>query len=80
MRPGLVFIGLFAMLIAVYALLSDSIGAGPTFLLQAVIVVVLLIAALWLRRTAASRRASAQPDTDNDGSGEQEPPNAEDAS
>ena len=49
MRPGLVFITLFAILMAVYFALVDTLGTLPTFALQAGIVVVILIAALWLR-------------------------------
>jgi hypothetical protein len=50
MRPGLVFVGLFAVLIAVYALLQDSLGSTATFLLQAAIVVVILAGAIWYRQ------------------------------
>jgi hypothetical protein len=51
MRPGLVFVGLFAILIAIYALLLDSLGALGTFLLQASLILVVLAAATWFRYT-----------------------------
>jgi hypothetical protein len=50
MRPGVIFVGLFALLIAVYALLASTLGTVLTFLLQAAIVLVLLAAAVWFRR------------------------------
>jgi L-lactate permease len=50
MRPGVVFVGLFALLITVYALLASTLGTVLTFLLQAAIVLVLLAAAVWFRR------------------------------
>ena len=50
MRPGLVFVGLFAVLIVVYALLQDTLGSTATFLLQSAIVIVILGAAAWFRR------------------------------
>ncbi|MCE2469837.1 MAG: hypothetical protein J4F32_04880 [Dehalococcoidia bacterium] len=50
MRPGLVFLGLFAALMLLYLLLSGVIGAGPTFLLQGVLVAVLLAVVLRRRR------------------------------
>ena len=50
MRPGVIFVGLFALLIAVYALLASTLGTILTFLLQAAIVLVLLAAAIWFRR------------------------------
>ena len=49
MRPGLVFISLFAVLVLVYALLRDSLGPFVTFLLQAALVVVVLAGAAWFR-------------------------------
>jgi O-antigen ligase len=49
MRPGLVFVGLFAVLILVYVLLLDSLGTLGTFLLQAAIVLVVLAGATWFR-------------------------------
>jgi hypothetical protein len=51
MRPSLVFVGLFAVLIVVYALLRDSLGSSLIFALQAAIVVVLLAGAIWFRRS-----------------------------
>ncbi|MEX2599397.1 MAG: hypothetical protein WD533_07045 [Dehalococcoidia bacterium] len=55
MRPGLVFVGLFALLIGIYAVLADTLGTLPTFLLQAVIVVVILTGAIWLRSRTAKQ-------------------------
>ena len=55
MRPGLVFVGLFAVLIAVYALLQDSLGSTVTFLLQAAIVLVILAATIWFRQIRTRR-------------------------
>ena len=59
MRPGVIFVGLFAVLIAVYAFLASTLGTVLTFLLQAAIVLVLLAAAVWFRklRTAQVRHA-----------------------
>lgn len=50
MRPGLVFIGLFALLMAVYFSLQSMLGAIMTVVLQAAIVLALLGSALWLRK------------------------------
>jgi len=50
MRPGLVFIGLFAVLIGVYLLLEGTLGSLATLLLQGAIVVVILAAATWYRQ------------------------------
>ena len=50
MRPGLVFVGLFAALMLLYFLLSGVIGAGPTFVAQGALVAVALAVALRLRR------------------------------
>lgn len=49
MRLGLVFVGLFAVLIMVYVLLIDSLGTIGTFLLQAALVLVVLAGAIWFR-------------------------------
>ena len=49
MRPGLLFVGLFAVLILVYVLLIDSLGTLGTFLLQAALVMMLLAGAIWFR-------------------------------
>lgn len=56
MRPGLVFVGLFAVLMVVYFLLKDSLGVLPTFFLQAAIVIVILVGAVWYR-FAGKRKA-----------------------
>lgn len=50
MRPGLVFIGLFAMLMVVYFSLQGTLGTVATVALQVVIVLTLLGSALWLRK------------------------------
>jgi hypothetical protein len=49
MRPGLVFVGLFAVLFLVYLVALDSLGTLGTFLLQAAIVLVVLAGATWFR-------------------------------
>ena len=49
MRPGLVFVGLFAILILLYVLLQDSLGSLGIFLLQAALVFVVLAGATWFR-------------------------------
>jgi hypothetical protein len=49
MRPGLVFVGLFVVLILIYLLLLDSLGTLGTFVLQAAIVLVVLVGATWFR-------------------------------
>ncbi len=43
MRPGLIFVGLFALLMAVYFAAADTLGTLPAFALQAAIVVGLVI-------------------------------------
>ncbi|MCY4582080.1 MAG: hypothetical protein OXE50_04670 [Chloroflexi bacterium] len=50
MRPGLVFIGLFALLMVVYFSLQSTLGTVTTTLLQVGIVLTLLGSALWLRK------------------------------
>ena len=50
MRPGVVFVVLFGILVTVYLLLADRLGAPATFVLQAGIVLMVLGAARWLRR------------------------------
>ncbi len=50
MRPGLVFIGLFALLMAVYFSFQSTLGTVATIVLQAAIVLALLGSAIWLRR------------------------------
>ena len=49
MRPGLVFVGLFAVLLVLYFLLRDSLGALGTFLLQASLVAVIFGGTVWYR-------------------------------
>ena len=51
MRPGLIFISLFAVLIVMYVLLIDFLGTVGTVLLQAALILVLIIGALWFRYT-----------------------------
>ena len=50
MRPGLVFIGLFALLMVVYFSLQSTLGTVTTTVLQVGIVLTLLGSALWLRK------------------------------
>lgn len=50
MRPGLVFIGLFALLMVVYFSFQSMLGTVMTIVLQAAIVLALLGSALWLRK------------------------------
>ncbi len=50
MRPGIVFVGLFALLTALYVLMASSLGNVLTFILQAAIVLALLGAVLWFRK------------------------------
>ncbi len=49
MRPGLVFVGLFAILLVTYVMVRDSLGTLPTFLLQLGIVLAVLGGAGWYR-------------------------------
>ena len=56
MRPGFVFVSLFVVLIAIYALLSDTLGSTLTFILQAALVLLLLAAATWYRRSRKTAR------------------------
>lgn len=55
MRPGLVFVGLFALLMAVYAVLSPRIGTGATFAVQAALVFAAVAGMTWLRRRRQGR-------------------------
>ena len=55
MRPGIVFVVLFAVLVGFYLLLADTLGTIPTFLLQAGIVLMIIVAARWLRHTRQQR-------------------------
>lgn len=55
MRPGIVFIALFVLLMAVYVAASDTLGRPLTFALQTAIVLALLGGALWLRRLRSDR-------------------------
>ena len=50
MRPGLVFVGLFALLMVVYFSLQSTLGTVTTTVLQVGIVLTLLGSALWLRK------------------------------
>ena len=49
MRPGLVWVGLFTILLIIYMTLRDSIGTLLTFLLQLAIVLAVLAGASWYR-------------------------------
>ncbi len=50
MRPGVAFVLLFIVLITLYLLLADTLGAPATFVLQAGIVLMVIGGARWLRR------------------------------
>ena len=50
MRPGLVFIGLFALLMVVYFSFQSTLGTLLTVALQTAIVLALLGSVLWLRK------------------------------
>ena len=76
MRPGLVFVGLFALLTGVYFLVSDTLGNLPTFLLQAAIVVVLVAAAARFRRSRAAAGQAAKHKAGSEASDDQELPKA----
>ncbi len=58
MRPGLLFIGLFGLLIGVYLLLAETLGHVLTFLLQAAIVIALIVAVTWFRKQRHLQRWS----------------------
>lgn len=70
MRPGVVFLGLFAILVVLYLLLADTLGRALTFLLEAAVIVSLVVAVVWFRRT---RTGSWSPLSDD---GEPEAPEA----
>lgn len=50
MRPGFVFLALFALLMAVYFGFQGTLGTVTTILLQTAIVLALLGSAFWLRK------------------------------
>ena len=54
MRPGFVFVGIFALLMVVYFGFQETLGSVTTFAVQAGIVLALLGAALWLRKRFSS--------------------------
>ena len=56
MRPGLAFVGLFVVLLVIYALLADTLGSVQTFVLQAGIVLMLIGIARWFRRSRSQGR------------------------
>jgi len=53
MRPGVVFVGLFAALVVLYLLLEDTLGTALTFLLEAAVIVSLVVAVVWFRNSRA---------------------------
>lgn len=55
MRPGLVFIGLFTVLLLTYFTFRESLGTLPTFLLQLGIVLAVLAGAGWYRYSKRRR-------------------------
>ncbi len=56
MRPGIAFVVLFVVLLTLYWLLADTLGAPATFVLQAGIVLMVIGAARWLRRARSGGR------------------------
>lgn len=54
MRPSLMFIGLFLVLMLIYRGLAGTVGPGATFAIQAVLVVALVAALTWWRRQGAA--------------------------
>ena len=50
MPPALLFIGLFALLMLLYWALADTIGAVPTFVVQAALVLALTMGLTWYRQ------------------------------
>ena len=50
LRPSVVFLGLFLVLMLVYRGLADVVGSGATFAIQAVLVVALVAGLTWYRR------------------------------
>ena len=53
MRPSLMFVGLFLVLMLIYRGLAGTVGPGATFAIQAVLVVALVAALTWWRRQGA---------------------------
>ena len=72
MRPGIVFIVLFIVLVSVYLRLADTLGGPATFALQAGIVLMVIGGARWVRsarsrggwRLFADDSASPEPSDD----------------
>ena len=82
MRPGIAFVLLFVVLVALYVSLADTLVRPVTFALQVGIVLTVIGAARWLRRArghggwrlfADDDRASPEPEaTDADAREEDE--------
>ena len=75
MRPGLVFVGLLAVLLGFYALVADTLGNILTFGLQTAIVVLLLAGSIWFRRSRAGGRwrlFQEEPPTEDTASADEE--------
>ncbi|MEK9659009.1 MAG: hypothetical protein VW450_03570 [Chloroflexota bacterium] len=70
MRPGLVVIGLIALLLVIYLLTADALGRPLIYLLQGAIVGAVLAAALWARRAKGRRSILGDP-ADDDGADDQ---------
>ncbi len=54
LRPSVVFLGLFLVLMLVYRGLADVVGSGATFGIQAALVVALVAGLTWYRRKGAA--------------------------
>ena len=54
LRPSVVFLGLFLVLMLVYRGLADVVGSGATFGIQAALVVALVAGLTWHRRKGAA--------------------------
>ena len=78
MRPSVVFLGLFLVLMLVYRGLADVVGSGATFAIQALLVVALVAGLTAWRRKGAALDPRAGPSSprqdDQDPAPEKEDP------
>jgi hypothetical protein len=65
MPPALLFIGLFALLMLLYWALAGTIGAVPTFVVQAVLVLALTMGLIW-HRQRKGRDSRMEPWSDDE--------------
>ena len=81
MRPGIAFVLLFVVLVALYLRLADTLGGPATFALQVGIVLMVIAGARWLRRArirggwrlfSADDPASAEPEATEAGTHEED--------